>query len=203
MAATKIHHYGHPSEKSRWPQGLNHFYHNGEQLKPHESQIKKWIRYVLVCTCLKEDFHGQGICQGQMMKYLLKKALTDYFCKVRKTVWIDIIKKDFKHLNFTDGNRRLWMSWTQKKSYYVEEEEICFLFSGAKIRTLSASVSAQMQLCIDLSTTRNIDIVSEAKVTHALSGHKGFPYCYHFIKPNRLILLSLGTFLTMLHRLKL
>ena len=60
-----------------------------------------------------------------------KKALKEYFRKVkkrrgkRKTTWIDIIKKDFQHLNFTDeskllqhlgtlsGNRRLWKSLIQ------------------------------------------------------------------------------------------
>ena len=60
-----------------------------------------------------------------------KKALAEYFRKVkkkcgrRKTCWIDIIKKDFQHLNMNDetkflqhlnvlsGDRKLWKTLTQ------------------------------------------------------------------------------------------
>ena len=45
-----------------------------------------------------------------------------------------------------------------------------------------------------MSISKEVDVLAEAKVAHALAGHKNFPYCFGFIPPNRLVFEFLGTY---------
>ena len=44
-----------------------------------------------------------------------------------------------------------------------------------------------------LEKSKDIEIMAEAKVMHAVSGNNLFPYCFGFIKPNMIIIQFIGT----------
>ena len=48
------------------------------------------------------------------------------------------------------------------------------------------------QKTISLTNLRSIDIISEVKVMHAVSGHRLFPYCFGFLRPNKIVTQFLG-----------
>ena len=50
------------------------------------------------------------------------------------------------------------------------------------------------QKVISLETSSEADILAELKIMHAVSGHRLFPYCYGYVKPNLLISQYLGEF---------
>ena len=47
---------------------------------------------------------------------------------------------------------------------------------------------------ISMKKSSELDILAEVRVTHALSGHYLFPYCYGFIRPNILVMSLYGNY---------
>ena len=46
---------------------------------------------------------------------------------------------------------------------------------------------------ISISRSSELDILAEVRVSHALAGHRLFPYCYGFLRPNLIVYQLLGT----------
>ena len=47
---------------------------------------------------------------------------------------------------------------------------------------------------ISLNESKSIDILTEAKVSHAVSGHIHFAFCYGYVRPNKILMQFLGKF---------
>ena len=65
--------------------------------------------------------------------------------------------------------------------------------SIVKLKNLNNLVAALKT--ISLTNSTELDVILEAKVMHAVSGHHLFPYCFGFIRPNKIVSQFLGSFL--------
>ena len=145
-----------------------------------------------------EDTLNNVLHQNQLLKNALKYkrhfkrnlVTSNKFCTLGQKLY-----PSTKQQNTLYAKQRLWdfflsypVTFGESNIITCKDTKLHGVFG--KISLVTVANLPEMYLVkkeVSLKKSKQIDVIAEAKVMHALSGHILFPYCFGFVRPNILI----------------